>query len=145
MQMPEGYHDRDTKLFFYGLIYPRSFLLVLQPNSSCYYISKNQIQIQTGSANIKGQVYQYGFDQWNGKDLNTCTIRNTLSLTDQTYYTAWSFLFNRDSAVCEYIIRLYNQGATAQNIMFVTLGSTHRIYHSIIGLMVSLSLYFTLF
>jgi len=77
-----------TSLLFYSLLYPSTFTLKLNPGYRCFYVSNNIIEGQWNSPDIKGTVYSYTFDGFDGRNKNTCKFGSMKSfIKDTMYYT----------------------------------------------------------
>jgi hypothetical protein len=76
----DGYRSESLLLKIIGLIYPQSFEVVLKPGKECYYVSYNYLKVNFDNkdGSIKGKLFEYGFNDWDGKNLNTCSfLRDT--------------------------------------------------------------------
>ena len=71
---------------------------------------------------VEGGIYEYGFTDWDGKDLSTCTLQKTNPLDQNAHYTRWSNSLKRTNGVCSNVIRVRNGGTGDAKVMFLTLG-----------------------
>ena len=104
----DGEHFVNSKLYFYGLIYPNSFGINLYPGKECYYIANNYMKLAYSSSDIKGTIYEYGFDGWDGQHIDTCSYTREYQIDTSSHYTAWSSGILRSKNVCSNVVRIKN-------------------------------------
>ena len=99
-------------------MYPETFIVELKPENRCFYIANNMLQVVWNSKDVKGTLWVYGFDGYDGVNVDSCKLlRETPIDQRKKYYTAFTSIEKaRDYEVCSYVVILDNLGERMDRI-----------------------------
>ena len=103
---------------FYHYLYPETFVIELKPENRCFYIANNMLQVMWNSKQVKGSLWIYGFDGYDGESVDSCKILREVPIDQhRKYFTAFtSFEKSRDYEVCSLVVMLDNTGDRTDRI-----------------------------
>ena len=70
-------------------MFPESFEVRLNPGKEYYYIANNYLRIhfQNDGGDLKGQMYEYGFEGWDGTNPSSCSFMYEVPLDKSDHST----------------------------------------------------------
>ena len=114
----DGVEVYRLKQLFYSMVFPHTFTIALYPGHRCYYVSNNMLQAEWYSPAVEGTLYVYGWNGYDGKNLNSCQLQYQTPINqEKKYFTAHSiFLWWSNRSICSMVLFVQNSGAATDHI-----------------------------